>query len=69
MNNEKSAKLMLTSLYVEFSIEFGIGWNSGGKSAMGTSTSEVLLLYRKQRKIDEPNVDFRTMQALFIVDI
>ena len=69
MNSEKSAKPMLTSLYVEFSIEFGIGWNSGGKSAMGTSTSEILLPYRKQREVGEPNVDFRTVQALFIVGI
>ena len=69
MNSGKSAKPMPTSLYVEFSTEFDIGWNNGGKSATRMPTSEVLLPYRKQREVGEPNVDFRTMQALFIVGI
>ena len=60
---------MPTSLYAEFSTEFGIGQNSGGKSATGTPTSEMLLSYRKQREVGEPNADFRTVQALFIVGI
>ena len=69
MNNGKSIKPMPTSLYVEFNTEFSIGRNSGGKSATGMPTSEIMLPYKKQREVDEPNADFRTVQALLIVGI
>ena len=65
----KSVKPMSTSLDVEFSTELGIGLNSGEESAMGTPTSELVLLYRRRREVDELNANFRTVLALFIVGI
>ena len=65
----KSAKLMPTSLDAEFSTELGVGRNGGEKSATGTLTSKQLWPYRRRVEVDEPNADFRTMHALFIVGI
>ena len=60
---------MPTSLDAEFSKELGVGLNSGEESATGMPTSELVLSYRGRREVDEPNADFRTVQALFIVGI
>ena len=60
---------MLTSLDAGFSRELGSGQNGGENSAMGMPTSKQLLPYRRRVEVGEPNVDFRTVQALFIVSI
>ena len=65
----KSAEPISTSLDVEFSIELGVGLNNGEESTTGMSTSELVLPYRRRREVDEPNANFRTVQALFIVVI